>query len=387
MELAAQEGDEETGARGAWRSTARSTRRCTRELRAKEIAAFGDADASPLSGAAESAGRLAGRDRSDGADACRRHRRGDRRDLADRVSTALEYAIFRAALGFFALSAPPRRARGRRAGSASCSTTSPRPQRRIALYNLRLAFPDKSEAERRAILRRSCRNLGRVAAEFCHLASLTPESVGRTSRSTTRSAGAPALAAAAERGALILTGHFGNFELLAYAHGLLGHPITLVHRPMRNPLVDRTITGLRARAGTTSLAKKSGRQGGAARAARRAAWSPSPPTRTRPAATACSSTCSACRPRRRRAPRASPCSAGRRWCRCSCCARASRDRHRIVVLPEVELVRSGDREADVVTNTQRCIAVIEDMLRRYPDQWIWFHKRWKTRPLGEARIY
>ena len=63
------------------------------------------------------------------------------------------------------------------------------------------------------------------------------------------------------------------------------------------------------------------------------------------------------------------------------------DQHRIVVLPAVEMVRTGDREADIVTNTQRCTAVFEDMLRRYPDQWIWFHKRWKTRPLGEPRIY
>ena len=63
------------------------------------------------------------------------------------------------------------------------------------------------------------------------------------------------------------------------------------------------------------------------------------------------------------------------------------DTHRIVVLPEVELVRSGNRDADVVANTQRCPAVIEEMLRRYPDQWIWFHKRWNTRRKGQPRIY
>ncbi len=70
---------------------------------------------------------------------------------------------------------------------------------------------------------------------------------------------------AAQRGTLILTGHFGNWELLAYAHGLLGHPITLVHRPMNNTLVDDAIIGMRERAGTVSLPKKS-----AAKAALRA---------------------------------------------------------------------------------------------------------------------
>ena len=63
------------------------------------------------------------------------------------------------------------------------------------------------------------------------------------------------------------------------------------------------------------------------------------------------------------------------------------ERHHIVVLPEIEPARSGDRAADIVATTQRCSAVIEDMLRRYPEQWIWFHKRWNTRPHGEPRIY
>jgi len=62
-------------------------------------------------------------------------------------------------------------------------------------------------------------------------------------------------------------------------------------------------------------------------------------------------------------------------------------RHRIVVLPPIDLVKTGDREADAIENTQHCTAVIEMMLRRYPEQWSWFHKRWKTRPLGEPRLY
>ncbi len=297
----------------------------------------------------------------------------------------LEYAIFRAAFGFFALLPRPLAlAVGALVGELFYRLDVR--DRGIAFYNLRLAFPDKTEEERRAILRRSCRNLGRVGAEYCHLASLTPESVREYVDVEDTPRWQAALTAAAERGAVILTGHVDNFELLAYAHGLLGHPITLVHRPMRNPLVDRAITELRARAGTTSLAKKT-----AAKAALRALREhrivaiPADQNQTRrygvfvdffgvPASTTPGPARIAMLSRAPVLP-------------VFLVRDGESDKHRVIVLPEVELVRTGNREADVVTNTQRCTAVIEEMLRRYPDQWIWFHKRWKTRPMGEPRIY
>jgi Kdo2-lipid IVA lauroyltransferase/acyltransferase len=302
-----------------------------------------------------------------------------------RLGDYLEYAIFRAAAGFFGL-LPRRVALSAGAALGELLYHVARPQYRIALYNLRLAFPDKSEAERRAILRRSCRNLGRVAAEFCHLSSLTPASVRDYVNIDDPQRWHDVLTDAASRGAVILTGHFGNFELLAYAHGLLGHPITLVHRSMRNQLVDRAITTLRARAGTTSLAKKS-----AAKAALRALHDhrivaiPADQNQTRrdgvfvdlfglPASTTPG-------PARLAMLSHSP------VLPVFLVREGESEKHRILVLPEIELVNTGNRDQDVVTNTQRCTAVIEDMLRRYPDQWIWFHKRWNTRPLGEARIY
>ena len=52
--------------------------------------------------------------------------------------------------------------------------------------------------------------------------------------------------------------------------------------------------------------------------------------------------------------------------------------------PAVELVRTGDNEADIVANTAKFTKVIEDFVRRYPDQWLWVHRRWKTRPEGAA---
>lgn len=297
----------------------------------------------------------------------------------------LEYAIFRIAFGCFAL-LPRRLALAMGALLGELFYRFDRSDRRVALDNLRRAFPAQSAAEHRAVLRRSCRNLGRVAAECCHLASLTPQSVHRYVTVEDPERWHAALATAAERGAVILTAHLGNFELLAYVHGLLGHPITLVHRPMRNRLVDGAITALRARAGTVSLPKKT-----AATAALRALRAhrivaiPADQNQTRRYGVFVDffglSASTTPGPARLAVLNHSP------ILPVFLVREGESERHRIIVLPEVELVHTGDRAADVITNTQRCTAVIEAMLRRHPDQWIWFHKRWKTRPLGEPRIY
>jgi KDO2-lipid IV(A) lauroyltransferase len=260
-----------------------------------------------------------------------------------------------------------------------------RKQRRIAFTNLRIAFPEKGEPERRALLRRSCRNLGRVAAEFCHLRRLTAESVVDYVRFQDPAAWRKAIADC-RGGAIVLTAHFGNWELLAYAHGLLGYPVTIVHRPLRNPLVDRFINNVRTRAGTRHVRKKA-----AARDALRALRGgelvviPSDQNQTRrfgvfvnlfgvPAST----TPGAARLAMHAGVPVVPAFLVRD---------GETDRHQLVVLPAIELSRTGDREADIVASTQRCSDAIERMLRQYPEQWIWFHKRWRTRPEGEPRIY
>ncbi len=55
--------------------------------------------------------------------------------------------------------------------------------------------------------------------------------------------------------------------------------------------------------------------------------------------------------------------------------------------PALELVRTGDHEADIVANTALFTGVIESYIRRYPDQWLWLHRRWKTRPESEPPLY
>jgi KDO2-lipid IV(A) lauroyltransferase len=63
------------------------------------------------------------------------------------------------------------------------------------------------------------------------------------------------------------------------------------------------------------------------------------------------------------------------------------DKYRIEILPEVPVTRTGDDETDIRENTQRFQKAIEEMVRKYPGQWLWAHRRWKTRPPGEPPLH
>lgn len=300
-------------------------------------------------------------------------------------SWRLEHGLFRIFRGFFA-SLPRPWALGLGASLGSFLYFADARDRRVALKNLAFAFPDWSDAERRSVLRRSCRNLGRVAAEYCHFDRLTRESIQRYVRIADPAVWQSTWEIARERGAIILTAHLGNFELLAYAHGLMGCPVTIVHRPMRNRLVDRDIIQWRARAGTRSIAKKAAAKD-VIRALRNREMVaiPADQNQTRrfgvfvdffgiPASTTPG-------PARLAALTGAPVFP------VFLIREGETDRHRIEVMPELTMADSGDRHADTLTNTQRCTAAIEQAIRRHPDQWIWFHKRWRTRPEGLPKLY
>jgi KDO2-lipid IV(A) lauroyltransferase len=55
--------------------------------------------------------------------------------------------------------------------------------------------------------------------------------------------------------------------------------------------------------------------------------------------------------------------------------------------PQIEIPHTADAQADILAGTQLCTAAIESWIRRYPDQWLWIHRRWKTRPAGEPGLY
>jgi len=62
-------------------------------------------------------------------------------------------------------------------------------------------------------------------------------------------------------------------------------------------------------------------------------------------------------------------------------------KYRVHFEPAVTLIRTNDNEADVIANTAKFTKILEEFVRKYPDQWLWVHKRWKTRPEGQPPLY
>ncbi len=297
----------------------------------------------------------------------------------------LEYLALRAA--FAALAAVPL-AVALRVGefAALAAYVLDRPHRRIGMRNLEIAFPEKPLGERRRILRASFLNLGRMAAELAHLPRLSAARLREMVRFVDEEWWREATSWERSTGVLVLSGHFGNWELLVFAHGMRGHPVHMVHRTIANPLLDRWLNALRARAGTRTIRKRH-----AARAVLAALHErgllvlPFDQNSTRglgvfvdffgvPASTNAGLARIALRTDAPIVP--------------AFIVREGRSaRHRVHVLPIMQVERTGDPRADVVRNTQRFSAVFEDMVRRHPEQWLWMHKRWKTRPPGAPRLY
>ncbi len=258
--------------------------------------------------------------------------------------------------------------------------------RRIALGNLARAFPALSDDERRAILRRSCRNLGRMLAEVCHFGELNRDNIGRYVTIEDPELWRRMLDRAAERGTVVLTAHFGNFELLAYAQAVLGHPVTLVHRTMRNPLVDRVILDMRERVGTASLPKKSAART-LLRALREKRIVALPADQNQAPRSGVFANFFGVPASTTPGPARLASHTGAPIVPVFLAREGESDRHRLIIYPDIDPADTGDPIADMIETTARCNRAIERILTEYPDQWIWFHKRWKTRPEGEPKLY
>jgi KDO2-lipid IV(A) lauroyltransferase len=260
------------------------------------------------------------------------------------------------------------------------------PHRRIGMRNLAIAFPERSLRDRRRILRHSLQNLGRTAVEVVRLPGLSDEELRTLVRFEDEAWWEQAISAERATGGLILSGHFGNWELLVYAHGRRGYPVSMVHRGIANPLLDRWLNDLRGRAGT-KLVRKAHAATGVLRAMRThdLLVLPFDQNSTRglgvfvpffglPASTNSGIARIALRTGAPVVP--------------AFIVRQGRSgRHVVHVLPLIHAEHTGDFERDVVYNTERFSRVFEEMVRRYPEQWLWVHRRWKTRPAGEERFY
>jgi Lauroyl/myristoyl acyltransferase len=256
--------------------------------------------------------------------------------------------------------------------------------RKVGLRNLELAFPDKSAAERERILREEYRNLGWLLAEFCLMPGYTAEGASRFIRYE----GLEKYLRARElgKGVLVLTGHLGAWELSSFYHSLMGYPMGMVIRRLDNPLVDRFVNHVRCLHGNRVIHKDDFARGLIASMRAGETVGILMDTNMTP-------------PQGVFVP-----FFGVQACTASGMARVAAKTGAIVVPgfllwekseqkyvlrfgDPLPVVTTGDAEQDALVNTAAFTAKIEEYIRQYPEQWLWMHRRWKTRPEGEEGIY
>ena len=256
--------------------------------------------------------------------------------------------------------------------------------RHVGMRNLRLAFPEKTRRERARILRGVFTSLGRQLAEVCLFPRYTLENVGKVvvydgfenfERALSRG-----------KGVLFLTAHLGAWELSAFTHSLYGHPLHIVMRPLDNVYLDRLMRRYRTMHGNSTVDKDDFVRGllSAMKAGETVGilmdTNMTPPQGVFvdffgiPACTASGLARIALRSDAAVVPGFTVWDPALR-------------KYRLRFDPALKLIRTGNDDADVLANTALFTKVIEEYVRKYPDQWLWVHRRWKTRPVGEAGLY
>ena len=187
------------------------------------------------------------------------------------------------------------------------------------------------------------------------------------------------------KGVLVLTGHLGAWELSSFFHATMGFPMGMVIRRLDNPLVDRYVNAIRCMHGNRVLHKDDFARGliSEMRAGRTVGilmdTNMTPPQGTFVpffGVAACTGSGLA-RIARRTGAAVLP----------GFLLEEPGGRYRLHFGEELEVDNTDDGERDATTNTARFTAVLEGYIRRFPEQWLWMHRRWKTRPPGEPGFY
>jgi KDO2-lipid IV(A) lauroyltransferase len=256
--------------------------------------------------------------------------------------------------------------------------------RRVGLRNLEIAMPELPLKERKRIVRGVFRSLGRLLAEFCQFPKYSRENVSRVAVyegfenfDTAQRRG---------KGVIFLTAHLGAWEVGSFVHSVHGHPLRIVMRPLDNPYVDGLVQRYRTLHGNQTFPKDEFARGllAAMRAGETVGLlmdqNMTPPQGIFVpffGVQACTASGIA---RMALHTDASVVPAFTIW-------DPVLRKYRVHFDPPLTLVRTDNTEADIVTNTAMFNSVLEQYVRKYPDQWLWVHRRWKTRPPGEQGLY
>jgi Kdo2-lipid IVA lauroyltransferase/acyltransferase len=256
--------------------------------------------------------------------------------------------------------------------------------RRTGERNLQLAFPDLPDAERRRLLLGSFENLGRLLAIFSRFTKTKGDSL----KDLIECEGLHRLQAAAgkKHGVILFTGHIGAWELSSFGLSLFGHPLSFLVRRIDNPKIEEMIDRARRSLGNRTIDKTSAaremlqilKDGGTLGILvdlntldREAIFVD---FFGRPASTTFIVAKLALRTGAEVLPVFAP------W-------NEERKRFSLIVDEPLRIERTGDENEDARLLTQQYTRVVEAYVRKYPNQWLWIHRRWKTRPPGEKNLY
>ena len=302
-----------------------------------------------------------------------------------KLQTFVEYAMVKAVVVTLSrLPAPSAYRTGRWLGGIAYRLAGN--LRRTGAINLRLAFPEKSDEERARLLRECFDSLGRLLGLFSQFYSRSREELQQL---TERQGWEDLEAAVAEHGQklILFTGHIGAWELTSFGFSLFDHPITFLVRRLDNPKIEQLVDSVRTKFGNETLDKLS-----AARSMLKILRSGKtslgllPDLNTLddeaifidffgvPAATTFVVAKLAVRTNTPLVPVFCP------WS-------YEKGKYLLIVDEPIQVNPTGNEEADVRRITIEMTRQIENRIRQYPGQWLWIHKRWKTRPPGEPKIY
>ncbi len=256
--------------------------------------------------------------------------------------------------------------------------------RRVGLRNLAMALPELGSGEHQRILRQLFVHIGWHFAEFCRMSRYTRENAA----GWIRCAGMEHYEQAKARGngVLVLTGHLGAWELSSFYHSLQGHPMGLVARPLDNPRLDAFVRSIRCRHGNWIIPRndfargllQAMHQGRSVGILMDTNMTPPEgifvPFFGIPACTASGLARIALRTGAAIVP------GFLLW-------EQAESRYVLHFAPPIHPVVTDNRTQDIAMLTAQCTAVLESWIRRYPDQWLWIHRRWKTRPVGDPPLY
>jgi len=256
--------------------------------------------------------------------------------------------------------------------------------RKTAEFNLRLAFHDWSEKHRRENIGKMVRNLGWMAAEFARLPKYTKENIeqfvildGHENFLAGKQRG---------KGVIYLTGHIGAWELSSFAHALYGFPLHYMARPIDNARLDSFVNRYRCLSGNAPIFKNESARAMLKVLKEQGTVGILADQNTMPqegvfvdffGTPACTSTGIA---RVALHTDAAVVPGYAYW-------DSAMRKYRLRFEPPIELIRTGDPARDIQENTARFTKIIEGIIREHPEQWVWLHARWKTRPPGEAKLY